>query len=326
MICSYCGNDNPENADVCGFCGAPLGVVNEPASGKNPLEPDYTVIEPASRPVDLPPEPERMYTQPEVLPYSPSQTPPLPARKTGGNRIWWLVGCVVIVLVFLCCIIGLLTVYGIAGRLRINPSLPVSTPATFNLQPNQSIAVQQDVLLVDDFSDTTSGWDSVDTVDYHSDYFENSYRITVNTSMSDSWANPGNNVFNDVQVEAEAKKNAGPDDNEFGLICRYKGANAFYYAVISSDGFYGILKVTSEATTQLGYSELQPNAAILTGAATNQVRFDCVGNTLTLYANGQLIDTQTDSTYTSGNVGLIAGTYDTPGTDILFDNFTVLKP
>ena len=33
-----------------------------------------------------------------------------------------------------------------------------------------------------------------------------------------------------------------------------------------------------------------------------------------------------DETFTTGDVGLIAGTFDAAGTDIRFDNFVVSKP
>ena len=48
------------------------------------------------------------------------------------------------------------------------------------------------------------------------------------------------------------------------------------------------------------------------GAATNHIRFDCVGSTLTLYVNGFQVDQQTDTDYTTGNVGLTwHGTFET---------------
>jgi hypothetical protein len=62
------------------------------------------------------------------------------------------------------------------------------------------------------------------------------------------------------------------------------------------------------------------------GSATNHIRADCVGSNLTLYANGSEIASASDSSFTGGDVGLIARTYDTAGTDILFTNFVVSKP
>ncbi len=74
----------------------------------------------------------------------------------------------------------------------------------------------------------------------------------------------------------------------------------------------------------LSGEKLLPSDAILQGAATNRIRADCAGSTLTLYANETEIVSVTDSSFTGGNVGLIAKAYATPGVDILFDNFIVM--
>ena len=68
----------------------------------------------------------------------------------------------------------------------------------------------------------------------------------MNDTRTDAWANPGSESFIDTRIEVDATKNGGPDDNDFGIICRYTAAESFYYAIISSDGYYSIMKMTSE--------------------------------------------------------------------------------
>jgi hypothetical protein len=182
------------------------------------------------------------------------------------------------------------------------------------------------VLLSDDFANSNNNWDETSDANLTTDYYNNAYRILINLPNYDAWANPDELNFTDVQVEVDATKNGGPDTNDIGIICRYKGLDSYYYGVISSDGYYVIYKKTTEGSEQLAMGGEQFSDKILTGAATNHVRFDCVGSTLTLYVNGTQIDQQTDSSYKDGNVGLIAGTYTEKGTDILFDNFFVYKP
>jgi hypothetical protein len=182
------------------------------------------------------------------------------------------------------------------------------------------------VLFSDDFSNTSGDWDKAKNSDMTTDYDNNAYRILVNVANFDAWSNPDELSFTDVQVEVDATKNAGPDTNDFGVICRYKGRDGYYYGSISSDGFYGIYKKTAEGGRQLGMGGEQYSDKILRGEATNHIRFDCVGSILTLYVNDNQIDQQTDTTYTDGNVGLIAGTYTETGTDILFDNIFVYEP
>jgi hypothetical protein len=144
--------------------------------------------------------------------------------------------------------------------------------------------------------------------------------------MSDSWANPDDLSFGDVAIEVDATKNGGPDDNDFGVICRYKSLDQFYYGVISSDGYYAIIKVTTDGSQTLGRDHLDYSDYINRGFTTNHIRFECNGHVLTLIVNGHQLDQQSDSDYNSGNVGLLAGTYSTPGTDMLFDNFIVVQP
>ncbi len=69
-----------------------------------------------------------------------------------------------------------------------------------------------------------------------------------------------------------------------------------------------------------------PSEDIKQGAVTNHLRADCIGDTLKLHANGIMLGAVQDTDFHSGDVGLIAGTFDKPGTEVRFDNFSVLKP
>lgn len=182
------------------------------------------------------------------------------------------------------------------------------------------------ILFSDDFSNTNNKWDQFNDTSRITDYYNNAYRIMINDPNSDTWANPGNEGFTDVRVEVDAMKNGGPDDNDFGIICRYTDVDKFYYGVISSDGYYAILKMSGGTGNPIGHDTMLQSDLIAQGAVTNHIRFDCIGPTLTLFVNGTQVDQQTDSEYTTGNVGLVAGSFSTAGTDILFDNFIVYKP
>jgi hypothetical protein len=181
------------------------------------------------------------------------------------------------------------------------------------------------VLFQDDFSDTSSGWDRVDVPEGVTDYEDGVYRIYVNTDNTDVWANPGLN-FSDSVTSVEATKVGGPDDNDFGLICRYEDESNFYFFIISSDGFYGIGRVVDGLQEIIGEEDLQFSEEIKQGNVMNVIQVACVGNELTLSVNSMELISVIDSTFSSGDVGLLAGTFDTPGTDIHFDNLVVRKP
>lgn len=65
---------------------------------------------------------------------------------------------------------------------------------------------------------------------------------------------------------------------------------------------------------------------IIQGKGTNRIRADCSGWSLSLFVNGFQLVNVSDLEYLSGDVGLIAGTEEEPGVDILFDNFVVYAP
>lgn len=181
------------------------------------------------------------------------------------------------------------------------------------------------VLFQDDFSNASSGWKQGIAGDGEARYEDGAYRISVSQPSTDVWASPGFN-FDDVRIEVDASKAGGPEDNDFGVICRSNGAKNFYFFTISSDGYYGIGKFKSGVQILIGETSMQTSDKIRRGEQINHIRADCVGSTLTLYVNGEEIRTVNDSDFSSGKVGLIAGAFDTPGTDIQFDNFSVLKP
>ena len=53
---------------------------------------------------------------------------------------------------------------------------------------------------------------------------------------------------------------------------------------------------------------------------------DCIGETLTLYANGRLLAQVQDDDFETGVVGLLAGTKLVTGFTARFDNYTLFSP
>lgn len=181
------------------------------------------------------------------------------------------------------------------------------------------------ILFRDDFSSTSSGWDRTTTDSGTTDYQDGGYHIFVQPEYYSLWANPGKS-FTDVRVEVDAHRLSGVDDNEYGVICRYVDTGNFYAASISSDGFYGLIRLSDGDFEYVGMEAMQTSDAIHQGSESNHIRLDCVGSSLTLYVNGTQVASAVDSTHTSGDVGLYAGTFGTPGIDIMFDDFVVSRP
>ena len=186
-------------------------------------------------------------------------------------------------------------------------------------------AVQANLFLEDAFDDPNSGFLRLRDEEGITDYDQGGYRIKVDKTNYFFWAESGQS-FSDVQIDVDTTTLGGPESSEFGVICRYKDEDNFYFFSITSDGYYGVSKHIGEEYEFIGMDEFKSSPAINKGQAQNHLTAVCEGDKLRFSVNGTLLAEVEDNTITLGDVGLIAGTEDTAGTDILFDNLIVLKP
>jgi hypothetical protein len=182
-----------------------------------------------------------------------------------------------------------------------------------------------DLLFQDDFSRPSSGWDRDRNQAYRSDYVDGFYRIEILQADTTAWTNPGL-TFADVRIEVDAGKSAGPDDNAYGVICRYQDPGNYYFFLISSDGFAGIGARRGGTAALLTGEAMLPSEPIILGTGPNHIRADCVGNRLSLFINGVAAAEAEAADWAEGDVGLIATSYDAPGAVLDFDNFSVVYP
>ncbi len=186
------------------------------------------------------------------------------------------------------------------------------------------------ILYEDDFADRASGWDIDDNEESTVDYIGGRYVILVKSARWLAWANPLSGLdVQDAIIEVDAKLESGPWDDlaEFGIICRYLDANNFYYFMVRADGLAAIFKVEDDDQTLISAADDQytPAPAIQTGTTWNHLRVMCIGDRLELYVNEERVAQAVDATFTGGNVGLIAGTFDEGNIQVIFERAAVEK-
>jgi hypothetical protein len=142
------------------------------------------------------------------------------------------------------------------------------------------------------------------------------------------WTNPNRN-FSDAIINVQAEQLGGPDDNAYGVICRYQSPENFYVFLISGDGYYAIGKYQT-GSPQIQYlsgeGRYVASEAINQGQAVNRIRVSCVGNQLSLTVNGQPLETVIDPTFVTGDIGLAVTTFQ-PGTAVIqFNDLRVIAP
>jgi serine/threonine protein kinase len=269
----------------------------------------------ARRGEDVSPVPSQTGFQPaaqtQEKPASTKQAVP----KSGRSMIGYAVGCIAVI----CLAVSALGGLGLASQF-FNRS---SSPNT-NVSPQAPI-IPGEIILQENFSAASTTWGVVD--DENSlVYLDNeALRMVISKRNWFVWSSPNSIAYRDVYLETTVINNDTDQYTVFGLFCNQQtDGQSFYYFGITPAGQYAIARVDSGKLEnfitnngQWGYSSL-----IDLNAPSYHIEATCGEGILTLYVDGQQIDTVTDATYTSGRAGVfIWSAEQATKTDISFDDF-----
>jgi hypothetical protein len=192
------------------------------------------------------------------------------------------------------------------GELLMTGSFPVGTAALFE----------------DDFSDPGSGWE-VGDYDTGSVGYSNGIYSVISLGDGNPMWGLAYRSFQDVVIEVDATQiSAGPDDNNaYGVMCRVQPNDDGYALSVSGDGFYSIHRV--EDGDAVALVDWTAASAIRQGNATNRIRAVCDGSDLALFVNGELLVDASDSTFSEGDIALMATSFEEEPTEVHFDNLVV---
>jgi hypothetical protein len=182
-----------------------------------------------------------------------------------------------------------------------------------------------------------------DWLQYYSDDFDTSnkgnWTIFNETAVVSEWRN-GRMAFDfndklitatsttndlelsDVVVQVEVYRVGDVLENDMGLVCRYQDKDNYYSLSFGNDNYVTIYKNVAGTWTSL-FSEFAD--ADLSGEF-HKVAISCVGTELSLYVDDQLLAMVNDSEFQTGDVGVLAGTYEDLPVVLEFDNFIVYTP
>ena len=190
---------------------------------------------------------------------------------------------------------------------------PTSVPPSNNGRP----------LLNDDFRGPDSNWGTGTDADSAVEYVNDALQFIIFTTNLIVYSGPNDTDYENIHIEVTAANTSTDPNAAFGVMCNQQFMDdEFYYAYITASGDYGIVKsmfVEDNVDLATGYSELIPQ-----NASSYQIGLDCGNGAITLYVNGQMIDTVTDASYTTGHVGLLTFSGKTAsGVSVSFDDFII---
>jgi hypothetical protein len=174
----------------------------------------------------------------------------------------------------------------------------------------------------DDFSNSGSGWGTGTDSSSSVEYTNGGLQMIVYTPFYVTWSTPDTTVYENIHMEVNVKNDSTDPEALFGFVCNEQGStNAFYYVGVSPDGYYAFIK-SSVAVEDVFLKE--GNSTVISGSPSSmRLGLDCSNGSMTLYVNGQQIDSVSDSSYTNGVVGLFAASDDQDsGANVTFDDFS----
>lgn len=253
-------------------------------------------------------------SQKGLKPALPTQEKPATSTravsKSGRSLIGYGIGCIAVICLAFSALGGL----GLASQFFNRASTPT-----------QASIIPGEIILQEKFSAPATTWGVVDDENSYVYLDNEALRMTISKRNWFVWSSPNSIVYRDVYLETTVINNDTDQYTAFGLFCNQQtDGQSFYYFGITPAGQYAIARVDSGTLEnfitnngQWGYSNL-----IETNAPSYHVEAACGNGVLTLSVNGQLIDTVTDTTYTSGRAGVfIWSAEQATKTDISFDDF-----
>jgi pSer/pThr/pTyr-binding forkhead associated (FHA) protein len=289
-------------------------VNDEPIHDARPLSPDDRI---GVGDTVLVFQPSRVGALASTRPPASRAQKPAPARASSSPLpSWsrtWVAGGLALLLV-----LAGIVVFALWGFGRGEEPSPEATSVALEGAAEDFILVYED-----DFSNPSSGWD--DAFDRYTtkQYGNNKYYIEVTTSNLVAWGLANRDVA-DFRLEVDAAQEAGPNNNGYGVLFRFKDRDNFYRFDISGDGFFLLSKFyEGEWVTLIPWTA---SSSINVGQAANRLAVEAIGPQVRVYANDTLLAEVQDDTLTNGNFGFFASTFSDPNLTISFDDIKLWTP
>ena len=205
----------------------------------------------------------------------------------------------------------------------VHPALTESYPATKGAP-----------LFVDKFINDSSGWNQQSVPGSYTVTLGSGVLALENDKQSLLWESlPGTMTYNNFQLTINARLSKGDQNNGYGVYIRgaANGGNdlaTYYRFELYGDGSYAIFKGTTDAagkTVDTKLVDFLLNSAIAKKGNTNRIRIIARGPKLSFIVNDHLLQTVTDTSYTSGSIALFVSNLPEakPGVQVQFSNLAV---
>jgi hypothetical protein len=193
----------------------------------------------------------------------------------------------------------------------------ITTPTPTSIPTPTPVPV---IVYSDDFLNSQTGWPINDTVEFTNGYVNERYRVTAAQLSFDiiafgiSYQTFGDGVLSvDVQcVEGDSLQ------TDATVLWRIQDTLNYYALFLSNNSHFSVQKIINGDWEELVHST--HHSSLLADNATNHIDIAVIGTESTIYIYGALAKTITDSSFTSGDIGLGAHSNPSSPATAEFDN------
>ena len=192
--------------------------------------------------------------------------------------------------------------------------------------PTRTATPGPKLIMQDDFSDDSTGWEVGGDDRYTQGYGDGAYVISLQEIDLYVWGIAGLSNIRDVSIRVTARVVSG--NPAFGVVCKHADSGAFYYLGLSADGYYAIARVEGTSDTFLTSSEhlWLKSSVIRANRSAYDLEAVCAADgTLTLGVDGTPVVSVNDSQYLGGDIGLFARSFDEAPAEVQFDDLLAVE-
>ena len=198
--------------------------------------------------------------------------------------------------------------------------IPEPTQATGELP---DLANDWNETFSDDFDTPNKGnWTIFNESAVVSEWRNGRFAFDFNEAMMTATSITNDLDLSDVVVQMEVYRVGDVIENDMGLVCRYQVQDNYYSMSFGNDDYVTIYKTVAGTWTALFNEFVDTDLS----GDYHQMTISCIGTELSLFIDGNLMAKVNDSELSTGDVGLISGTYDSVPVVLEFDNFVVYTP
>jgi hypothetical protein len=352
--CPNCHNEVKPGERFCGNCGA--RIEQPPPNAEAPAPPPErprtgkeTIVLPALTDINLrppvapaqPPADATIVGAPAPQPPSaggadattisppasqlpagaipPAAAPPK-AQKAGGSGVWTVLG-IIVGICLLACVALSVGVFLFLRQLGSSVSVPFATIEAGLATPGPGGGLAGGAVAFRETFDSPSGsaFDETDTKSASRKFVNGAYQVTVKQPNLIAWR-AADRDYGDAAISVDTTIN-GSKPAAAGLIFHFQDDKNFYIFTISEDSRYNLeFYKDDQLTTLIDWTE---SSAIKGAGETNALRVETAGDKIRLYANNQLLDEVSDSTFSRGQVALVVNSFQDAGASASFDNLVI---